>query len=624
MAHIHRLNEHLTNMIAAGEVVERPMGIVKECVENSIDAHAKRIEVHIQEGGLSLIRIIDDGDGMDFDDALMAFERHATSKIKKDIDLWNIHTLGFRGEAIPSIASVSEVDLYTNDGKDTTQVSVHYGQMLVHKKQATPQGTQIDIRNLFQKTPARFKHLKTMQYEFSLIADVIQKFALAYPSISFELTHNEVTSFKTNGNGNLLEVIMQIYGRDIAKAAIPIQRQDDDYTLNGYAILPQYNRANKYHMLIYMNQRMIRSHKINKAIQDAYSAYLPSDRYPIVILNVTMDAQLIDVNVHPSKWEVRLSKEKQLENFVYASIFDALKNHFQVPEVKPVKEKVIVEAPTLDLSQSLPKQVVQVHQEIQESFLKENMAKYELSQESIQEIPVVEEQKEYEIPRQNKPIELSDSSISEKKQEEKEIQVEIKKEPVNPSFPELNVIGQFHNCYIIAQGEKGLYIIDQHAAQEKYHYEQLKKNLFEPCHLQPLLIPEVFKVKPIIILQLKEVNSLLSNMHFQLELFGEDSVLLREIPAWLKKEQVRDFMRDIFDFYEKNQEINVEKLRKAALASMACHSSIRFNRSLTMEEMKQVIEDLRECEQPFHCPHGRPTLICISDAQLEKDFYRGG
>ena len=617
MAKIQRLNEHLTNMIAAGEVVERPMGIVKECVENSIDAHASAIEIDIQDGGLSLIRIIDDGDGMDFDDAAMAFERHATCNIRKDSDLWNIHTLGFRGEAIPSIASVSEVDLYTNDGKDTTMVSVHYGQMKAHKKQATPKGTQIDIRNLFQKTPARFKHLKTIQYEFSLIVDVIQKFALSYPEISFLLTHNDVTSFKTNGSGNLLEVIMQIYGRDVAKAALPLSGKDDDYTISGYAILPQFSRANKYHMLVYMNHRMIRSFRMSKAIQDAYSAYLPHDRYPIVILNIDMDAQLIDVNVHPSKWEVRLSKEKQLENFVYAILVDSLKNHFQVPEVQSVKEKVIIETPTLDLTASIPKPIAEMHKMIDDSFqVKETPPVYEIKQE---EMPVFEKRDtiiKEETLQPEQPI--IQPSLP------KQTLVQESKEPVNPSFPELKVIGQFHNCYILAEGEKGLYIIDQHAAQEKYHYEQLKKNIFEPCERQPLLIPEVFKVKPSVIVQLNDINQLLSEMHLQLECFGEDSILLREVPIWLKNVQVHEFITDMLDFYEQNQEVNLEKLRKAALASVACHSSIRFNRSLTMDEMKQVIEDLRKCEQPFHCPHGRPTCICITDHQLKKDFYRGG
>ena len=617
MAKIRQLSEHITNMIAAGEVVERPMGIVKECVENSIDAHATHIEVHISDGGLASITIIDDGDGMDFDDAAMAFERHATSKIKEEVDLWNIHSLGFRGEAIPSIASVSEVTLKTNNGSDSTMIQVFYGEKKIHQKFSTPKGTQITIENLFAKTPARYKHLKTTQYEFSLISDVIQKFALGYPNISFILTHNNVETFKTSGKGNLQEVIFQIFGRETAKGAIHIDSKDDDYRIHGYAIQPSINRATKYYMYIYMNQRMVRHPRLYKAIQDAYHAYMPSDRYPIVVLNIEMDAQLLDVNVHPSKWEVRLSKEKQLENFIYATIKEALKKYLQVPEVQTPKEKVKVEMPSFDLY----KEEVKVHQEIHDSFTPYLKT----------ETPKVEKKLEEEIKDDDfEDIVIHKENIEETSKGEEKKTVTKKEmnfneniiQPLNPSFPELQVIGQFHGNYILAQGDKGLYIIDQHAAQEKYHYEVLRRNIFKQCEMQSLLIPEIIKVSSSILVQLDEINAMLSHMQIECECFGEDSLIIREIPIWLKDTNLTNFMNDIFDYYLNNQKIEAESLRKAALASLACHSSIRFNRKLNLEEMKQVIEDLKKCEQPFHCPHGRPTLICITDEQLIKEFNR--
>ena len=625
MARIRQLSEHITNMIAAGEVVERPMGIVKECVENSIDAHASHIEVHIQDGGLSKITIIDDGDGMDFDDAAMAFERHATSKIKEEDDLWNIHSLGFRGEAIPSIASVSEVTLKTNNGTDSTMIQVFYGEKKTHQKFSTPKGTQIDIENLFAKTPARYKHLKTTQYEFSLISDVIQKFALGYPNISFVLTHNNIETFKTSGKGNLQEVLFQIFGRETAKGAIEINAKDDDYKITVYAIQPNINRATKYYMYIYMNQRMVRHPRLYKAIQDAYHAYMSSERYPIVVLNIEMDAQLLDVNVHPSKWEVRLSKEKQLENLIYSTIKDALKKYLQVPEVTQVKEKVKIEMPTLNIYQD---------EEKYKHDLRETIASYNASKESKDIYEVGRESyvhKHQSVVEEAKPViqeKTVEVIVNEPKQEEKPIVgkvMEFKEEeiqPVNPSFPQLQVIGQFHGNYILAQGEKGLYIIDQHAAQEKYHYEVLRNNIFKPCEMQSLLIPEVIKVTPAILVQLDDINQMLAHMQIECECFGEDAVILREIPIWLKDTNITKFMQDIFDYYQKNQTIQAESLRKAALASLACHSSIRFNRNLTLEEMKQVVEDLKKCEQPFNCPHGRPTLICISDEQLVKEFNR--
>lgn len=648
MAKIHTMNEHLTNMIAAGEVVERPMGIVKECVENSIDAKATSIEVRIINGGLDCITIIDDGIGMDFEDARMAFERHATSKIQKDEDLWNIHTLGFRGEALPSIASVAAVDLLTCDGKTSTKVQVHYGKQLMHEPFAAPKGTQIDIRDLFQRTPARFKHLKSPQYEFSLISDVIQKFAFANPDIAFRLVHNEVETFRTNGSGNLQEVLMQIYGRDLAKNAIKIENKDADYIISGYAAQPNFNRATKYYMLIYINKRMVRSMRLQKAIQDAYSPYLPSDRYPIVVLNIEMDAQLVDVNVHPSKWEIRLSKEKQCENLIYMSLSDALKKSLQVSEVKTVKEKVIVEMPKFDFDEK-KEQSVQLNKELANSFEVNETDAYPIYTADFTQPEKRKQQVPKDVtPNLIQPLLNEPASVFEpfKQSEKPPVHIEEKQpvieplkdelipsqenlvkqvEKVNESFPELTVIGQFHNCYILASGEKGLYVIDQHAAQEKYHYEQLKKNIFahDPV-MQQLLIPETIKLTPAAIVQLEEINDMLSSMHIHLELFGENSVVLREIPLWLKNTNLKNFVHDLIDFYLKNSEISEAKLHKSALASLACHSSIRFNRSLTMDEMRQVIEDLKKCEQPFHCPHGRPTMICITDNQLEKDFYRVG
>ncbi len=264
MGRINRLSEHLSNMIAAGEVVERPSGIVKELVENCIDAKAMRIEIQITQGGIDTISISDDGIGMDFEDAQLAFERHATSKLKEEADLWSIHTMGFRGEALPSIAAVSQVLLRTNNGEESSEVCIAYGEKKYAKPAGTPKGTSIEIRNLFQKTPARFKHLKSPQYEFSLISDIVQKFALAHPDISFYLAHDGKVVFQTKGTNQLREVMMQIYGRDVAKSAIEIDYGDYDYQINGYIAQPNYNRATKYYMTLFINQRMIRNFDLQK------------------------------------------------------------------------------------------------------------------------------------------------------------------------------------------------------------------------------------------------------------------------------------------------------------------------------------------------------------------------
>ena len=657
MGKINRLDEHLSNMIAAGEVVERPMGIVKELVENCIDANAKNIEVQIIQGGIDTITIIDDGDGMDATDATLAFERHATSKLKEVNDLWNIHTMGFRGEALPSIASVSHVLLRTNNGTDSTEVEINYGKLMSAKPCGTPKGTMIEVKNLFQKTPARFKHLKSPQYEFSLISDVIQKFALSHPEIGFYLSHDGRTIFKTRGNGSLLEVLMQIYGRDSAKTAIELHGKDNDYQITGYAMQPQYNRATKYYMLLYINGRMIRNYHLQKAVMDAYSNYLPKERYPIVVINMEMDAQLVDVNVHPSKWEIRLSKEKQLEKLVYETIHHALKEQLQIPEVKKediIKEKVEVqefeftyerEEPVKklhdDINESFvhpennPEPVIEVIPEqkkveekanirypqssyskgVRDTFVKEPQTVYQVTPKPIQQDPEIEKKLEI-IPPVQKAVEKSVEIIQETPV--------IKEPPVNPSLPQLQVIGQFHNCYIIAQGEKGLYIIDQHAAQERYHYEVISKQILEGVvDTQPLLLPITIESTLSAVTQVETINGLLEHIGIHLEVFGNNTFVVRELPIWMKDTNEEDFIRDMIDFFEQDSEIGIEKLRKHAIATMACHSSIRFHRTLTMDEMKQVVTDLGKCEQPFHCPHGRPTLICLSDNDLFKQFERG-
>ena len=666
MGKINRLDEHLSNMIAAGEVVERPMGIVKELVENCIDAHATNIEIQISQGGIESISIIDDGDGMDSGDATLAFERHATSKLKEVNDLWNIHTMGFRGEALPSIASVSHVLLRTNNGNESTEVEIKYGTLVCAKPCATPKGTMIEVRNLFQKTPARFKHLKSPQYEFSLISDVVQKFALSHPNIGFLLSHDGRTVFKTRGNGSLLEVLMQIYGRETAKSAIALDGKDNDYIIDGYIMQPQYNRATKYYMLLYINGRMIRNYHLQKAVMDAYAPFL---------INLHMDAQLVDVNVHPSKWEIRLSKEKQLEKLIYQTISEALTNRLEVPKIKINKEekKEKIEMQELEFTYERDNQTKQLHLDVNQSFLspqKEEQVKIieEIPDTNIEKKELIKVEKETvdytQLPKEEKmlvkedgfkheikeepvsvnivsqeeiipvkeEIKLSESQLKNEyfafqPQEEKQ-KLEISKEesftPKNPSLPQLRVIGQFHNSYIIAEGEKGLYIIDQHAAQERYHYEEIRKQILAGItETQPLLIPITIESTMSAVSQVNDINALLEQLGIHLEAFGNTTFVCRELPVWMKDIKEEAFLQDMIDIWEKDKEICIDKLRKHAISTMACHSSIRFNRSLTLEEMKQVIIDLEKCEQPFHCPHGRPTLICMEDKDLIHEFERG-
>lgn len=618
MSKIHVLSEHLTNMIAAGEVVERPAGIVKECVENSIDAQAKTIEIEAFQGGIERLIITDDGIGMDKEDAHLAFMRHATSKMHSEEDLFNIHTMGFRGEALPSIASVAKVELNTNDSNESTLIRYSYGELICEESSSCPRGTKIDISGLFVKTPARFKHLKSPSYEFSVIADIVNKMALSHPEIRFKLSHDGRVVFQTSGNGKIQEILYQMYGREVAENAVYFEGKNDDFKIHGYAIQPKINRATKYFMYITLNTRLIRSVPIQKAILDAYSHFLPPNRFPIVVLQIESDAQLVDVNVHPNKWEVRLSKQNNLLELVKNTIRDSLSKSLQTVQIKPKVKTPVFEQETLNFPYPV-KNERKTESIIEREFKKKE--EYEKSYDyPIKIDPIIKEEKiEYPVEEpkvSTKPELQKEESIVEVENEEKAVGYEF--------FYHLKVIGQLKDSYILCENEEGLVIIDQHAAQERYHYEMLQEALQKPCtNLQPLMLPIQLDVSSNIMSQVNTINEKTSFFGLEFEPFGNDQLIVREIPLWFQDVHEEAFLYDLLDFFEKDNEIDMSKLRKHVLATMSCHSSIRFNRSLTMDEMKQVIEDLKKCKQPYHCPHGRPTVITMSDHDLRKEFERG-
>ena len=604
MAKIHVLSEHLTNMIAAGEVVERPAGIVKECVENSIDAQATVIEVEVYQGGIERIIITDDGCGMDHEDAHLAFMRHATSKMHSEEELFNIQTMGFRGEALPSIASVAQVELQTSDGKEGTLLRYNYGSLDVDETCNCPRGTKLDVSGLFVKTPARFKHLKSISYEFSIIADLMNKMALSHPEIRFKLSHDGRVVFQTSGNKDIQEILYQMYGKEMAQNAIPFEGSNSDFHIHGYAIQPKINRATKYFMFLTLNTRLIRSVAIQKAILDAYSDYMPPNRYPIVVLQMDSDTQLVDVNVHPNKWEVRLSKQGEMLELVKKTIQEALNASLKTVTVsKPEKKSVVFEQP--EISYSYPVPLKKENTTIEDSF-----KNYNAVQETKQ-APVYEEKPTVQTKIQEEPLVYSDYA-------------ENKMDKGPEFFLHLQVLAQLHDSYILCSNEEGLVIIDQHAAQERYHYEQLNQSLLVQCtKKQPLMVPIQLDVSSDVLAQYMTINEKTAYFGLEFEPFGTDQLILREIPLWFHDVDQKKFLQDLLDYFIENQNVDMAKLRKHMIATMACHSSIRFNRPLSMQEMKQVILDLQKCKQPYHCPHGRPTVIVMSDHELRKEFERG-
>lgn len=598
MGIIKKLDEHLINMIAAGEVVERPSGIIKELVENSIDALSSSIIVRIYEGGLSRLEVIDDGKGMDQTDACQAFFRHATSKISMEKDLSVIKTLGFRGEALPSIASVSKLELITNDTKDSTKVNYEYGKLISANSYSGNKGTSVKVEGLFYKTPARLKHLKQASYEASLVSEIVTKFAFGYPNIRFELFSDDRLVLKTLGNNNFKDCLFNIYGREYASNSLDINNNDQDFEINGLVCLPHINRANKNYIHLYINNRMIRYYKISQKIIEVFQKYMPSSRYPIVILNINCDEQLVDVNVHPSKWQIRLSKEDKLLELIANTIEKTL-----LANLKGINVETKLEIP-----KELTKQIVNEHPKVMVPLINNDNSKLKLDFDN----PIIKE------------VEIINESLEVIKEEIIEYDIiETKDINQHDELSNLKVIGQLDEKYILASNSNGLLIFDQHATMERIRYEYYLKSFEEKeIKTQTLLVPIKLTVSPKVILQIEALNKELNYLNVNLEVFGHNDIIVREIPVWMIDLNATEFIKGLIDYYENTSKLNVAMLTKRKLATMACKSSIRFNEYVSYEGMKSLLNDLKKCDNPYQCPHSRPTFTSISYYDLEKSFNR--
>jgi DNA mismatch repair protein MutL len=569
---IRILDELLSNMIAAGEVVERPMGVVKELIENSIDARATRIEIRLTNGGLDYIEITDDGCGMDKKDATAAFSRHATSKISEVNDLWQISTMGFRGEALPSIASVSKVTLMTNDGNDSTQVKVEYGNIVEAKPFGAPEGTTVRVEGLFYKTPARLKHLKSANVELNLILDLVSKMALSHPEISFELSNDGQIRIQTNGSGSLQETIMAIYGVEVAKKCIAVEFEDYDFRISGYVVNPAISRATRQYINCFINGRIVKSYQIQKAIVEGYKGYMMSDRYPIAVVNIDIDYKLVDVNVHPSKWEIKISKERQL----YKLITDGIRNTLK-KEMTPAD--MLLKNITIAQQKERNKLIEPIKE--QDLFSYQQQPVLNIVQEEIADYP--EPEKTYRF----------------------------------------KYLAQLHGKYILANDEENLYIIDQHAAQERCMFEEIQNQIMEKSVVtQHLLLPLVIEVNPAIVNQLDLINEQLDCIKLKFEQFSMNSIVTREVPYFFEQLDEEHFIQRLINEIVEDKQMSRIDIRKEKIASLACHSSVRFNQYLSSEESKTLLDRLSRCKQPFNCPHGRPTMISISEKDLIKEFKR--
>ena len=661
MGKIQELSERLANQIAAGEVVERPASVVKELVENAIDAKATQIDILIEEAGLKKIQIVDNGEGISQEDVTNAFKRHATSKIHNRDDLFRIRTLGFRGEALPSIASVSELTLETAtaDESQGSYLFLKGGKIEEQRATALRTGTKITVENLFFNTPARLKYVKSLQTELSNIGDIVNRMALSHPKIAFRLVHDGHKMMTTSGSGDLKQTVAGIYGVATAKKMLKVEATDLDFELQGYVSLPEVTRASRNYLSVIINGRYIKNYALNKAIIQGYQSKLMVGRFPIAVLEITMDPLLVDVNVHPTKQEVRLSKEKELMDLISRAIAESLRQINLIPDVgenpsfKRKVEKIHTEQLDLPLEEQPKKKSDLNYAPKTGIFYVEPKAVEKASFEA--EIPLKEESPitELNVPLPTEPeratlIEEKSAELSEEIAEEPVIDEssssdhpefdlstqsgekiveqainKLENEQPQARFPMLEYFGQMHGTYLFAQSKDGLYIIDQHAAQERIKYEYFREKIGDVSDdLQELLVPFVLDYPNNDAIKLREQTELLQEVGIYLEEFGPNSFIVRAHPTWYPAGQEESIIREMIDMLLITGSVSVKKFREATAIMMSCKRSIKANHHLNEAQARVLLTDLATCENPFNCPHGRPVLIHFSNSDMEHMFKR--
>lgn len=579
MSKIQVMSENLANKIAAGEVVEKISSVVKELCENSIDAHAKSIIVSLIDGGLKKVEVIDDGDGMDRSDAVLAFGRHATSKLLRDDDLFFIDTLGFRGEALPSIASVSKVVLKTCANDLGTLLEIKGGKEERLEDADARKGTSITVMDLFYNTPARLKYLKSEASELTGCVSLIERLALSHDTIAFTLKNNDKVLVRTTGSGNLHKCIHEIYGLNVSSKMVEIKNSNDDFDVYGYVCKPEILKSNRNHFITMVNDRVVKNYDINRAINDAYYTYKPDTKFPIVVLKINTDPTLIDVNIHPTKQDIKLSKINELYDLIYNTIKEALYKTLLIPDAVKKPE----------------------YNEIKDNYV---------------EHFVKEVEKETDEYKESSQVTL-DLSYEEEKESPVIVNEELKSLVLYP-------VGVALGTYIIAQNEEGVYLIDQHAAQERVNYERYLKALKESVvSTTGLLFPITIELSSSEFLIVKNNLEVLLNMGFKVEEFGVNTFVFKEHPTWLKSGYEEESIHKIIDILiGNNGKFDRVKFNEHIAITLACKMSIKANMHIGPEAVEELLNELVCCDNPYNCPHGRPTIIKFSIYDLERMFKR--
>lgn len=590
MSKIAVMDEVLANKIAAGEVVEKTMNVVKELVENAIDAQSNEISIKLTDSGVKEIVVSDNGIGMDREDAKMAFLRHATSKLKKLDDLFYIESLGFRGEALPSIASVSNVRLKTSDGNVGTIVTLSGGENMEVTGSDLQKGTIITVSDLFYNTPVRLKYLKNLYVELANIVEYVNKMALAHPDIKFTLTNNDKVLLATDGSGDLLKVIYQIYGVDVSKKMIEVQKENDDYYVSGYISYPEVIKSNRSAITTLVNGRVIRNNDLNKIITECYHTYIPKDKFPIVVLNIDVDPILIDINIHPTKMDIKFSK------------MDSLKQLITELVTKKLEELILIPTAAVRDTSSI--------NEVKEQINK-------VRENSDYEEVVKEDRPKYEEVRLSFEVNEDSASDSEVSEEKKPVEVE-KEYRIKEMIPR----GIVYLTYIIAENEDGMFIIDQHAAAERINYEKVLNALRKDKVVVDLLVPIKIELTGPEFLIVRENFDILEKYGFNAEEFGHNTIIIRSHPSWISEDIAEECIRKVVDIVSVKEDFNFDEFVWRMAATMACRMSVKANDYISYADQVWLLNELRKCENPFTCPHGRPTIITYTKYDLEKLFKR--
>ena len=585
MAKIKVMDEILANKIAAGEVVEKTMNVVKELVENSIDAKSDEITIKLIDSGVKEIEVSDNGIGMDEDDAKMAFSRHATSKLKNLDDLFYIESLGFRGEALPSIASVSNVRLKTSDGEVGTLVILKGGEDITVERCDLQKGTTITVSDLFYNTPVRLKYLKNLYVELANIVEYVNKMALSYPNIKFTLINNDKVLLSTDGSGDLLKVIYQIYGVDITKKMVSIDGENDDYYVSGFISYPEVTKSNRNSITTLVNGRVIKNNELNKIIVDSYHTYIPKDKFPVIVLNIDVDPILIDINIHPTKMDIKFSKMEALKDLVESLITKKLKELVLIPNIS-----------VRDVSN-----VSEVRNQIKKTDDTKNIeTKY------VEEIS-------FDFSVSEDVVNYGESNNNDMSGETIEVVYRIK---------EMIPKGIVYSTYIIAENEDGMFIIDQHAAAERINYEKVLNALKENIVIVDLLVPIKVELPSHEYLIVRNNFSILEEYGFVCEEFGINTILIRSHPNWIFDDVAEECVRKVIDIIATKETFDFDQFVWRMASTMACRMSIKANDYISYDDQVYLLNELRKCENPFTCPHGRPTIITYTKYDLEKLFKR--